>query len=132
MLAEAKCKVLLLGTSGCGKTQIVSRFCENVFSDSFIATIGVDFKMRHIEDPKLKLMLWDLAGQERFRAITESYYVNTQVAIFVYSVNDFDSLSAIKDLAVSFRSKVGMQPHVCILLGNKTDLPPEQRQITFE
>ena len=74
-------KVLLIGNSGVGKSSLLLRFADDVFTDNFMPTIGVDFKIRTIEvDGKtIKLQIWDTAGQERFRTLTSSYYRGAQV-----------------------------------------------------
>uniref|UniRef100_A0A665VSV9 small monomeric GTPase n=1 Tax=Echeneis naucrates TaxID=173247 RepID=A0A665VSV9_ECHNA len=69
-------KLLLIGDSGVGKSCLLLRFSDDTYTDSYISTIGVDFKIRTIDmDGKtVKLQIWDTAGQERFRTITSSYY----------------------------------------------------------
>jgi Ras-related protein Rab-8A len=65
-------KLIIIGDSGVGKTNILTRFCENIFKETHVATIGVDFSVRtiQIEDKKIRLQVWDTAGQERFKTIT--------------------------------------------------------------
>ena len=65
-------KLIIIGDSGVGKTNILTRYCEDIFKDSHVATIGVDFNVKtiQIEDKKLRLQVWDTAGQERFKTIT--------------------------------------------------------------
>ena len=69
-------KLLLIGDSGVGKSCLLLRFADDTYTESYISTIGVDFKIRTIQlDGKtIKLQIWDTAGQERFRTITSSYY----------------------------------------------------------
>ncbi|MED6138054.1 Ras- protein RABD2a [Stylosanthes scabra] len=69
-------KLLLIGDSGVGKSCLLLRFADDSYIESYISTIGVDFKIRTVEqDGKtIKLQIWDTAGQERFRTITSSYY----------------------------------------------------------
>merc|ERR1712008_177161 len=69
-------KLLLIGDSGVGKSCLLLRFADDTYTDSYISTIGVDFKIRTVDlDTKtIKLQIWDTAGQERFRTITSSYY----------------------------------------------------------
>lgn len=84
----------MVGDSGVGKTNIITRFCTEEgdqfeFKDYHVATIGVDFstKIMQIDNRKLKLQIWDTAGQERFRTITETYYKGAGGIILVYAVN---------------------------------------------
>ena len=69
-------KVLIIGDSGVGKSCLLLRYTDNTFTDSFISTIGVDFKTKivDINGKKIKMECWDTAGQERFQTITASYY----------------------------------------------------------
>uniref|UniRef100_A0A3B3RVG2 Zgc:171927 n=1 Tax=Paramormyrops kingsleyae TaxID=1676925 RepID=A0A3B3RVG2_9TELE len=69
-------KLLLIGDSGVGKSCLLLRFADDTYTESYISTIGVDFKIRTIEleGKTVKLQIWDTAGQERFRTITSSYY----------------------------------------------------------
>ena len=72
-----RAELLIIGDSGVGKTALMQRFADNTFCPSHIATIGVDFKVRSIENAdgkQIKLQIWDTAGQERFKTITSSYY----------------------------------------------------------
>ena len=70
---------------------------DDVFSDNFMPTIGVDFKIRTIDvDQKvIKLQIWDTAGQERFKTITSSYYKGAHGIIVTYDITDRESFSAI-------------------------------------
>ena len=91
-------KVLLIGDSGVGKSCLLLRFSDNMWTDTHISTIGVDFKIKtiHIGDKIIKLQIWDTAGQERFRTITSSYYRGAQGIILVYDCTDRESYSNIK------------------------------------
>ena len=125
-------KVLLIGDSGTGKSCLLIRFAEDIFSDNYISTIGVDFKIKTIDvDGKtVKMQVWDTAGQERFRTITASYYRGSNGIIIVYDVTDRESFDH-----VSFWMKEVDRlatPDVCrLLVGNKSDLT-DKRVVTFE
>ena len=69
-------KIVLVGESNVGKTALLTRFSDDTFSESFISTVGVDFKVRTLalNGKVVKLQIWDTAGQERYRAITNTYY----------------------------------------------------------
>ena len=69
---EALYKVVLIGNSGVGKTSLLLRFSDDVFNQSPLSTVGVDFKMKtlKVDDKIVKMQIWDTAGQERFRSIS--------------------------------------------------------------
>ncbi|KAG2283198.1 hypothetical protein Bca52824_054418 [Brassica carinata] len=91
-------KLLLIGDSGVGKSCLLLRFADDSYLDSYISTIGVDFKIRTVEqDGKtIKLQIWDTAGQERFRTITSSYYRGAHGIIVTYDVTDQESFNNVK------------------------------------
>ena len=88
-------KILITGDSSVGKSNILLRFSENLFHDTFLPTIGVDFKIRNvnIQDKRIKLNIWDTAGQERFKTITSTYYKGTHGVLLVYDITDADSFN---------------------------------------
>ena len=83
-------KVIVIGDSGVGKTNLITCFCENSFKESYVATIGVDFKIHTfmIGDKKIKMQIWDTAGQERFKNITQAYYKGAGGVLLAYSITD--------------------------------------------
>ena len=91
-------KLLLIGDSGVGKSCLLLRFADDTYTESYISTIGVDFKIRTIElDGKtIKLQIWDTAGQERFRTLTSSYYRGCHGIILVFDVNERSSFDNLK------------------------------------
>lgn len=92
-------KVIIIGDSGVGKTNILTRYCEGIFKDSYVATIGVDFKVKmvDVEGRKVKLQIWDTAGQERFKNITQTYYKGAAGIILVYAINNQESFRNIQN-----------------------------------
>jgi len=124
-------KLLLIGDSGVGKTSLLLRFADDKFLDSFITTIGVDFKIRKLEvDGKaVKLQIWDTAGQEKFRTITSSYYRGAHGIIVVYDVTSRESFSHVKgwlsDIDRYAQGNIKVQK---MLVGNKSDL--QNREVT--
>lgn len=83
-------KLIIIGDSGVGKTNVLMRFCDSEFKENYVATIGVDFKVKilQVEDKRIKLQIWDTAGQERFKNITQTYYKGAVGIILTYSVTD--------------------------------------------
>ena len=90
-------KVLLIGNSGVGKSSLLVRFADDVFTDNFMPTIGVDFKIKTlmVDDKSAKLQIWDTAGQERFKTITSSYFKGAHGVLVTYDITDRESFNAI-------------------------------------
>lgn len=116
-------KVVLIGDSGVGKSNLLSRFTRNEFCLESKSTIGVEFATRtlQVEGRTIKAQIWDTAGQERYRAITSAYYRGALGALLVYDVTKpttFDNVSRwLKELRDHADSNI-----VIMLIGNKTDL----------
>ncbi|XP_074601674.1 ras-related protein Rab-8A-like isoform X2 [Brevipalpus obovatus] len=125
-------KLLLIGDSGVGKTCILFRFSEEVFHQTFISTIGIDFKIRTIEleGKKVKLQVWDTAGQERFRTITTAYYRGAMGIMLVYDVTNEKSFENIKNWVRNIEEHASSDVDKMIL-GNKCD-KDEDREVTKE
>eukprot|EP01088_Endostelium_zonatum_P014862 TRINITY_DN340_c0_g1_i1.p1 TRINITY_DN340_c0_g1~~TRINITY_DN340_c0_g1_i1.p1 ORF type:complete len:209 (+),score=50.28 TRINITY_DN340_c0_g1_i1:134-760(+) len=119
-------KILLIGDSGVGKSALLLRFADDTYHESYISTIGVDFKIRTIKlDGKLvKLQIWDTAGQEKFRTITSSYYRGAHGIIVAYDVTDEASFNHVTNwLQEIDKYTVGGGVSVNkLLVGTKTDM----------
>lgn len=119
---DAIFKVVIFGDAGCGKTTLRKRFMTNQFISSSQHTIGVDFETKHIEvnGNKVKLLIWDFAGEERFRFMFPSYIYGAMGGILMYDITDYSSFSHTVDwLTIITRAK---QRFPIILLGSKVDL----------
>lgn len=116
-------KLLLIGDSGVGKSCLLLRFADDTYTDSYISTIGVDFKIRTIEleGKTVKLQIWDTAGQERFRTITSSYYRGAHGIIVVYDVTDQDTFTNVKQWLNEI-DRYACEGVNKLLVGNKSDL----------
>jgi len=125
-------KLLLIGDSGVGKSCLLLRFADHTYTESYISTIGVDFKIRTIDlDGKtIKLQIWDTAGQERFRTITSSYYRGAHGIIVVYDVTDQESFNNVKQWLNEIERYANTTVNK-LLVGNKCDLNTK-RQVDYE
>ena len=105
-------KMLLVGESGVGKTNIALRFIESPFVDKHEATIGENeyFKNVYINNKKIKFIILDTAGQERFRKIVSSYYKLVQVIILVYDVTNQESFNELKNFWIEDIKKSNANP----------------------
>lgn len=116
-------KVVLIGDSGVGKSNLLSRFTRNEFSLESKSTIGVEFATRSIivDGKTIKAQIWDTAGQERYRAITSAYYRGAVGALLVYDITRHTTFESVE------RWLKELQDHtdnniVVMLVGNKADL----------
>ncbi|GJX11603.1 Ras-related protein RabA1f [Tanacetum coccineum] len=116
-------KVVLIGDSGVGKSNLLSRFSKNEFSLDSKSTIGVEFATRsiHVDDKIVKGQIWDTAGQERYRAITSAYYRGTVGALIVYDITRRVTFENVERWLRELRDHTD-QNIVVMLVGNKADL----------
>lgn len=124
-------KLIIIGDSGIGKSSLLTRFADDVYTDSYISTIGVDFKIRTIDvaGKMCKLQIWDTAGQERFRTITSSYYRGAHGILLVFDITNpesFVNLTAWRKEVSNYASETVN----LILVGTKSDLS-EKRKISY-
>eukprot|EP00755_Sulcionema_specki_P005315 Sspe_Gene.32445::Locus_15904_Transcript_1_1_Confidence_1.000_Length_741::g.32445::m.32445/K07874/RAB1A; Ras-related protein Rab-1A len=115
-------KTVVVGDPAVGKSSLLYRFSDDAWNPTYIATIGVDFKIRTFErnGKVVKLQLWDTAGQERFKTICAAYYRGAHCIVLVYDITNRESFDNIKswlrEVEVNARENVPI-----ILLGNKCD-----------
>jgi len=116
-------KVVIVGDGAVGKTSLVRRYCEGKFFASRVATIGVDFYTQRVQlpDRRVKLSIWDMAGQERFQVVRAGFYRGSLAAALVYDVTSLTSLGNLKRWRDELLQALPGQPLVAV--GNKVDLP---------
>ena len=118
-------KLVLIGDSGVGKSCLLLRFADDQYTDSYISTIGVDFRFRTvtIDNKVIKLQIWDTAGQERFRTITSAYYRGADGIIIVYDVTSPESFDHVEEWLSEIDQFTGSFSGIHkLLVGNKADL----------
>lgn len=116
-------KVVLIGDSGVGKSNLLSRFTRNEFSLESKSTIGVEFATRslNVDGKVIKAQIWDTAGQERYRAITSAYYRGAVGALLVYDVTRHSTFENVERWLRELRDHT--DPNIIVMLiGNKSDL----------
>lgn len=124
--------MIIIGDSGVGKTNVLMRFCDSEFKENYVATIGVDFKVKiiQVEDKRIKLQIWDTAGQERFKNITQTYYKGAVGIILTYSVTDEHSFENIEKWITQINDNTQSDVKK-ILVANKCDLQ-HSRQVSTQ
>ncbi|KAL8584058.1 Ras-related protein Rab-11B [Nucella lapillus] len=116
-------KVVLVGDSGVGKTNLLSRFTRNEFNAESKSTIGVEFATRNmtIRGKMVRAQIWDTAGQERYRAITSVYYRGAVGALVVYDLTKPQSFENLDKWLEELKEHAETSARI-MLVGNKTDL----------
>eukprot|EP00300_Choanocystis_sp_HF-7_P005443 c14083_g1_i3.p1 GENE.c14083_g1_i3~~c14083_g1_i3.p1 ORF type:complete len:132 (-),score=22.58 c14083_g1_i3:402-797(-) len=111
-------KVVLIGDSGVGKSNLLSRFTRNEFTLESKSTIGVEFATRSIqtEGKVIKSQIWDTAGQERYRAITSAYYRGAVGALLVYDISKHSSYENVERWLKELRDNANQQIVVMVCL----------------
>ena len=116
-------KIILLGDSSVGKTTIFQRFIDNHLEKNSSATVGVEFKLKNYNyhNKNYSIQVFDTAGQERFRSITQAYYKMGQGFFIIFDISNEDSLKSVPYWIDSIYDKV-IENNNIIILGNKSDL----------
>ena len=127
-------KVLLLGDSTVGKTCFLLRYCDNDFQESHLFTIGLDYRLKTMtlnNGKKIKLQIWDTAGQDKYRAITKNYYKGAHGIILIYDVTNYQTYENVKNWITQIKDEAS-QNVVIYLAGNKIDVKEENRAVKTE
>jgi len=127
-------KILLLGDCSSGKTSLIYRLIHNKFLEYYVSTIGIDFNIKSfvVNDRKVKLQLWDSCGQERFNALTRSYYRNTDAFIICYDISSHKSFEDAKFWIKELEKHVFDRQVIKILVGTKNDLDEDLRKVKYD
>ena len=125
-------KLVLIGDSGVGKTNILSRYISNEFSLASQPTVGVEFGSKIIKklDKSIKLQIWDTAGQERYKSITNAYYKGSKGAFVVYDISRKSTFENVDKWIDELKENATEDVHI-MLVGNKTDLE-DKREVQTE
>ena len=121
-------KILILGHSGVGKTNIITMFMDKIFNQGHMTTSGIDLKTTCIElnNRKIRIQLWDTCGQEKYKSITTNLFLKVQGILAVYDITNRNSFSILKNWVKSIKSDIN-HPKM-LIIGNKIDLN-ENREV---
>ncbi|PAA82446.1 hypothetical protein BOX15_Mlig014668g5 [Macrostomum lignano] len=133
-LFDYQFRVIVIGNTMVGKSSLVRHFVEDGAPQQLSCepTVGVDFFARTVQlsdGRRVKLTLWDTAGQEKFRSITRSYYRNAVAALIVFDVGCRASFEAVPAWHAEARRCMASEHACCLLVGQKADLPPALRRV---
>lgn len=120
-------KILLVGLPGVGKRNLTQRYCYDVFDPQDKLTIGVDFHVKTVEihGKRIKLQIWDVAGEERFRFLLPTYTLGANAAMIIFDITKFKTIDQIYNWIQIIREKAGDIP--IMLIGNKLDLEDSRK-----
>lgn len=127
-------KILLLGNSSVGKTSILLRFSEDTFTEKYLVTVGLNYRVKKlvVEDGQsVKMQIWDTSGEEKFKAIAKNFYRGAHGVLLVYDITNEPSFKAVRGWIEQINENVGNDSNVLVLLGNKCD-DNENRKISKE
>ncbi|KAJ3609323.1 hypothetical protein NHX12_023846 [Muraenolepis orangiensis] len=130
ILWQYQFRIILLGDSTVGKSSLLKRFTDGIYSDVADPTVGVDFYARSLDlEPgvKIKLQLWDTAGQERFRSITTSYYRNSVGGLLVFDLTNRKTFEHVHEWHKEVSEHILPHHMVFILIGHKSDLAGDRQ-----
>ena len=128
---EISLKILILGDSSVGKTSLLLRYSDGYFPIVYVATIGVEYKVKkvNIKGYEISLQIWDTAGQERFRSITNNFIKDADGIIYVYDITEKSTFDSLKQWINQSEESTG--DFKKIIVGNKLDLESE-REVKIE
>jgi len=120
---EIGIKVTLIGESSVGKTSIINRYTRNAFTQELDSTLGANYSQKKIElhGKKIRMDLWDTAGQEKYRAIGRHFYKESYIVCLVYDISNLDSFEKLKEVWYPELKEHGEKLRILALVGNKID-----------
>ena len=123
-------KLILLGDSNVGKTNLINVTAGNEFQDRSNITLSASFLARNfeIDSNKYKILLWDTAGSERYRGLTKLFYKGSDIVIFVYDITSIKTFNSLEDWIKETKEIID-NDYVCGIVGNKKDLY-KQEEVT--
>ena len=132
---DKTCQILIIGDPSVGKTSVIRRYTNGTFKEEYLSTVGLDYysKEEIIDGKTINIKLWDTAGEERYKSLTQNYFRNAEGVLLVFDVTNTDSFNNLKDWISSI--KLNMEGNnifiPIVIIGNKLDME-DQREITKE
>ena len=126
---DEKIKIMIIGETRVGKTSLISKYCKNEFSGGqYLSTIGIDFQIKNlkINSKKIRLQIWDTAGEERFRNIAKNYFQSSDGFLVVYDIANHESFETLDYWIEEIRAN-SQELSKMILVGNKCDKEKERK-----
>ncbi|KKN46548.1 hypothetical protein LCGC14_0671920 [marine sediment metagenome] len=125
-------KITILGDAAVGKTSLINQFIEGSFQDDYKPTLGANIVRKDVDldGVKVRLIMWDLAGQEKYRVVRSMYFQGCEGALLVYDITRYNTLENIDSKWLRDFKKYVKKKGVFVLIGNKSDLE-EQRVVTI-
>ena len=125
---EIKYKLIVIGDENVGKTSIINRFKSNQFTGEYEPTVGLDFQSMslYIDDQNVTLLLYDTAGQEKYRSLIPLYTKDAHIIFLIYDISNYDSFTNVEKWYDSL-SNVNKEEAIFFLVGNKVDLVEERK-----
>lgn len=126
--------IIVLGDGKVGKTSLILKTVNNEFRENLLSTVGIDYleKKITVEGQKIKLKIYDTAGQERFKSIALKTTKTSEGVLLVYSITDESSFNSLEGWIESIQNQINLNKKPLVLLGNKCDVPEDMRKIPFE
>lgn len=132
MKLESKIQLIVVGESCVGKTSLLYKYSQDCFIEKHLATVGIEFftKVEKINGRKIRVKIWDTAGQELYKSITKNFYRNSDGVIIVYDVTDRESFEKVQEWVQSISENTDTEKNIQkVLVANKVDLT---RKVTKE
>jgi small GTP-binding protein len=125
---EIKYKLIVIGDENVGKTSIINRFKSNQFTGEYEPTVGLDFQSMslYIDDQNVTLLLYDTAGQEKYRSLIPLYTKDAHIIFLIYDISNYDSFTNVEKWYDAL-SNVNKEEAIFFLVGNKVDLVEERK-----
>ena len=127
-------KIILVGDPGVGKTSIMTKFVSNEFQNTYLSTIGVEFKSKEIHinnNTCARLKIWDTCGQEKFRAITRQYFKNSEGVFVVFDLTNKETIKKLDIWMKDIKDNID-NDYFIFLMGNKSDIKDRDLTIAEE